>query len=86
MKCNAGIMEIFMAEWSELQFNNLTFPGSSVPNRINKASLPPNLHRLLSAILNQTIKFDGSCQTMSCVIYIVQIGDYISPVGHQKVT
>ena len=29
MKCNAGIMEIFIAVWSDLQFNNLAFLGLS---------------------------------------------------------
>ena len=58
-----------------------------MPNCINKASLPPNLHF-------QTIKSDGSRHAMSSVIYIIQTGnqkfapgDYniISPVSCQKV-
>ena len=34
----------------------------------------------------QTIKSDGSHHTMSCVVYIIQTGNYISPVGCQKAT
>ena len=63
-----------------------------VPNRINKASLPPNLHQLLSAIFskNQNLMDHIILRAVLFTLYKVATKNLhlvtISPAGCQKAT